>query len=141
MSADGSNPKQITKLSTGASGQLISPNGKFLVFTSDVYPECGADDACNAKQEAEESKSKVKARVYNTLLYRHWTAWQGKTRSHLLSMNSKPARSWIFRRLVSPVRAISRPSRSVVPMTMRSRPTATKSARHEPGRSAGDQHQ
>src|SRR5262249_24862765 len=28
--------------------------------------------------------SKVKARIYTELLYRHWTQWQSKRRSHLL---------------------------------------------------------
>lgn len=87
MKPDGSDAKQITKLASGASGHVVAANGKYLIFTSDVYPECRADDACNAKHDAEESASKVKARVYTTLLYRHWTAWQGKTRSHLLSLN------------------------------------------------------
>ena len=31
--------------------------------------------------------SKVKARLITTLLYRHWTSWQGNTRSHLLSIS------------------------------------------------------
>ena len=41
--------KQVTNLSTEADGELFSPDGKNLVFTSEVYPECGADDACNKK--------------------------------------------------------------------------------------------
>src|SRR5271166_1158816 len=47
MNADGTQPKQITTLSTEAGGVLFSPDGKKLVFTSDVFPSCGADDACN----------------------------------------------------------------------------------------------
>ncbi|MDQ6707161.1 MAG: S9 family peptidase, partial [Acidobacteriota bacterium] len=86
MDADGSNPKQLTKLSTEASGVLVSPDGKYILFTSDVFPECGADDACNQEHIEAEKESKVKARVITSLLYRHWTTWQGKRRSHLLSM-------------------------------------------------------
>ncbi|MDQ2898710.1 MAG: S9 family peptidase, partial [Acidobacteriota bacterium] len=86
MDADGSNPKALTKLSTEASGVLVSPDGKYILFTSDVFPECGADDACNQKLVDAEKESKVKARVITSLLYRHWTTWQGKRRSHLLSM-------------------------------------------------------
>ena len=33
-----------------------------------------------------EKASKVKARIYTDLLYRHWNGWQGKRRSHLLVM-------------------------------------------------------
>ncbi len=84
MDADGGNAKQITSVATEADGVLFSPDGKNLLFTSDVYPECGADDACNKKNLDAEKGSKVKARIYTELLYRHWTAWQSARRSHLL---------------------------------------------------------
>src|SRR5882672_141453 len=84
MDPDGGNPKQVTNLSTEADGEIWSPDGKNLVFTSEVYPECGADDVCNKKNLDAEKSGKVKARIYTELLYRHWTAWGGKRRSHLL---------------------------------------------------------
>src|ERR1035437_8274755 len=84
MDPDGGDARQATNLSTEAGGGLFSPDGKNLLFTSDVYPECGADEACNRKSLDAEKNSKVKARIYTELLYRHWTAWQGKRRSHLL---------------------------------------------------------
>ncbi len=49
MDPDGGNAKQVTNLATEADGVLFSPDGKNLLFTSEVYPECGADDACNKK--------------------------------------------------------------------------------------------
>jgi dipeptidyl aminopeptidase/acylaminoacyl peptidase len=88
MNPDGSSaPAQITNLSTEADGEMISPDGKFLLVTSNVFPECGADDACNKKLVDAESQNKVKGRLITGLLYRHWTQWQGKTRSHLLSVS------------------------------------------------------
>ena len=87
MAPDGSAAKQITRLATEASGQTISPDGKYLLVSSDVYPECGADEACNATHQDAEKNNKVKARLITGLLYRHWTAWQGKTRTHLLSVS------------------------------------------------------
>jgi dipeptidyl aminopeptidase/acylaminoacyl peptidase len=84
MDPDGGNPKQVTNLSTEADGHVFSGDGKTLVFISGVYPECGADDACNQKQIDADKNSKVKARVYTELLYRHWTGWQTRTRNHLL---------------------------------------------------------
>ncbi|HKD06386.1 MAG TPA: S9 family peptidase [Bryobacteraceae bacterium] len=92
MNPDGSGASQVTHLSTEASGQILSPDGKYLVVTSEVYPECGADDACNAKHLETDRKNKVKARVITGLLYRHWTSWQGKTRSHLLSISLDDAK-------------------------------------------------
>ena len=84
MDTDGGDARQATNLSTEAGGVLFSPDGKNLLFTSDVYPECGADEACNKKNLDAEKNNKVKARVYTELLYRHWTEWQAKRRSHLL---------------------------------------------------------
>ena len=83
MNADGSNARQITNLSTEAGGVLFSPDGKKLVFTSDVFPDC-PDDPCNKSRLDADKNNKVKARSYTTLLYRHWTEWQTKRRSHLL---------------------------------------------------------
>ena len=57
MKADGSVPKQVTNLSTEAGGVLFSPDGKRLVFTSEIYPDC-PDDACNKKRlEAEKASN------------------------------------------------------------------------------------
>jgi dipeptidyl aminopeptidase/acylaminoacyl peptidase len=84
MDADGSNQRQITNLSTEAGGLLFSPDGKSLVFTSGVFPDCGANDACNQKALDDEKNGKVKARVITTLLYRHWNQWQSPRRSHLM---------------------------------------------------------
>ena len=83
MKADGSDARQVTNLSTEAGGVLFSPDGKKLIFTSSVYPDC-PDDACNKNRMDAEKNSKVKARSYTTLLYRHWTEWQTKRRSHLM---------------------------------------------------------
>ncbi len=86
MDADGARPRQVTSLATEASGVLFSPDGKHLLFTSEVYPECGADDACNFQRLSAEKNSKVQARIYTGLLYRHWNRWQAARRSHLLAV-------------------------------------------------------
>jgi len=83
MNADGTSAKQITNLSTEAGGVLVSPDGKKLVFTSSVYPDC-PDDACAKSRLEAEKNNKVKARSYTSLLYRHWTGWQDKRRSHVM---------------------------------------------------------
>ena len=82
---DGGEAREVTHLSTGADIVKYSPDGKTLAFTSSVYPDC-KDDACNSARDAEKEKSKVKAHVYEQLLYRHWTHWFDGKRAHLFIM-------------------------------------------------------
>lgn len=82
MNADGSNARAVTKLATEASGVLFFPDGERLLFVSEVYPDC-SDEACNAQTLAAEKENKSKARIYTSLLYRHWNQWTSKRRSHL----------------------------------------------------------
>ncbi|MBV8073356.1 MAG: S9 family peptidase, partial [Acidobacteriaceae bacterium] len=93
MNPDGSDSKQLTNIPTGADGVTVSPDGKLLLFTSDVYPPCASPDAvpgvaydaaCNKSKLDTEAASKMHARVFSSLLYRHWTQYQGNRRQHLL---------------------------------------------------------
>jgi len=79
---DGGEAHPVTHLSTGADMVKWSPDGKTIAFTSSVYPDC-KDDPCNKKRDEEKEKNKVKARVYEQLLYRHWDHWFEGKRSHL----------------------------------------------------------
>jgi dipeptidyl aminopeptidase/acylaminoacyl peptidase len=78
---------KLTSIATEADGELWSPDGKNILFASNVYPECDGDPAneqeCNARKLDEASKSKVKALVFTHLLYRHWNAYKEGKRSHL----------------------------------------------------------
>src|ERR1700730_8630903 len=82
LSMDGGEAHAVTHLSTGAGVVKWSPDGKTIAFTSSVYPDC-KDDACNKARDAEKEKNKVKAHVYEKLLYRHWTHWFEGKRSHV----------------------------------------------------------
>jgi dipeptidyl aminopeptidase/acylaminoacyl peptidase len=73
---------ELTSIATGAGGEVWSPDGKNILFVSNVYPEC-ADEACNAKKLEETEKSKVKAMIFTRLLYRHVNAYSDGTRSHI----------------------------------------------------------
>ena len=78
---------KLTSISTEASGELWSPDGKTILFTSDVYPECdgapAAEAECNAKKLKQAEQSKVKAQIFTHLLYRHWNAYKEGKRSHI----------------------------------------------------------
>src|SRR4029453_3669444 len=67
-------PHQVTNISTGADGGIWSSDGKNIVFVSTVYPDC-KDDACNKQRDEELKKSKVKAKIFSRLFYRHWNAF------------------------------------------------------------------
>jgi dipeptidyl aminopeptidase/acylaminoacyl peptidase len=78
---------RLTSISTEADGAIWSPDGRNILFVSSVYPDC-ADDACNKQRDEEQAQSKVKARVFTHLLYRHWTAFTGDKRSHLFLVSA-----------------------------------------------------
>jgi len=80
-------PHQVTNISTGADGGIWSPDGKNIVFLSSVYPDA-KDDAENKKRDEEIGKSKVKAKIFTKLLYRHWTSYTEHKRSHLFAVSA-----------------------------------------------------
>jgi Tol biopolymer transport system component len=93
MGFDGAEQHAVTNVPTGADGVTVSPDGNLIIFTSDVYPGCEAsnaptgvdyDAACNKANLDKDNESKMHARVYTSLLYRHWTHYEGSRRRHLL---------------------------------------------------------
>src|SRR5438270_6916873 len=79
-------PHQVTNMSTGADGAIWSPDGKNIVFVSAVYPDC-KDDACNKQRDDELKKSKVRAKIFTKLFYRHWNAFTEFKRRHLFAVS------------------------------------------------------
>ncbi|MGA8503677.1 MAG: S9 family peptidase, partial [Candidatus Sulfotelmatobacter sp.] len=87
---------ELTFMATEAGGELWSPDGKNILFTSDVYPECDgapeAEAACNAKKVDESDKPPVKPLIFDRLLYRHWNYYRAGRRSHIfiVSVDARP---------------------------------------------------
>jgi len=75
-------PKKLTSISTEADGELWSPDGKYIMFTSQVWPDC-KDDLCNKQRDEAIANSKVKAKIFTHLLYRHWTTYNSGKRTHI----------------------------------------------------------
>ncbi|MFQ5817714.1 MAG: S9 family peptidase [Terriglobia bacterium] len=94
---EGGEATKLTDLPVDVGGLLWSPDGRWLAFTAEVYPDCPAEDAlaCTAKRDEEKEKSKVKARLYDALLYRHWNTWSEGKRSHvfILAADGSPEAS------------------------------------------------
>jgi dipeptidyl aminopeptidase/acylaminoacyl peptidase len=84
----GGEARQLTSISTEADGVTWARRADALLFTSQVYPDC-ADDACNKKRLEEAEKSKVKARLIDELLFRHWDAWRDGKYTHLFTVSAR----------------------------------------------------
>ena len=80
---EGGEPTQVTHFTTGVSDAVWTSDGKHIVFTSDVFPECGADGDCNKKIDESMSSGPIQAHMADHLLYRHWTSWKDGRRSHV----------------------------------------------------------
>ena len=89
-----SNQKRVTFIWSEADNAQWAPDGKSIVFTSAVYPDCPAiriddfatGDSCNIDRDEARDKSKVKAQIFTHLLYRHWNHFTGEKRSHLMQV-------------------------------------------------------
>ena len=86
---------KLTSIVTEASGELWSPDGKNILFTSDVYPECDgaaqAETDCNARRVKAVEQSKVRALIFDHLLYRHWNAYKEGKRTHIFVVRAPKA--------------------------------------------------
>lgn len=87
MAVAGGEAKKLTNISTGVSDPLWSPDGKWVAFSTDVYPECGGDDACNKKIAETWNGGPLQAHMADELLQRHWNAWKDGTRTHTFVVN------------------------------------------------------
>ncbi len=83
---------KLTSIATEASGELWSPDGKNILFTSDVYPECDGrpsdEQSCDENKLKEVEHSKVKAQIFTHLLYRHWNAYKEGKRTHFFVVSA-----------------------------------------------------
>jgi dipeptidyl aminopeptidase/acylaminoacyl peptidase len=90
MRLDGGEPTPVTTLPLDVEGFVPFPDGKRLLLVVDVVPNAdGAKEISGTvAADAEQAKKKVKARVYENLLFRHWDTWEDAKRAHLFVWES-----------------------------------------------------
>jgi dipeptidyl aminopeptidase/acylaminoacyl peptidase len=89
--------RKLTEIKAEAGGELWSPDGKNILFTSDVYPKCFDGDTfhqieelqCDDREQEAHEKSKVKAQIFDHLLYRHWNTYKEGKRTHIFVVSAE----------------------------------------------------
>ncbi|MGH9367987.1 MAG: S9 family peptidase [Thermoanaerobaculia bacterium] len=82
LDLSGGEPRRATSFPNDIAAFQWSPDGRWFVFTSDTFPDC-SDTACLEKRLKDREKSKIKARIAERLLYRHWDSWKDGMRKHI----------------------------------------------------------
>ena len=84
---DGGEAQQVTDLPLDVGNLLVSPNGKHIAFTMEVFPDCRT--IAQTKDRLDEIKQrKTSGRIYEQIFVRHWDTWKDGRRSHLFVMPS-----------------------------------------------------
>ncbi len=82
IAVDGGEAEQVTDFPLDVENLQLFADGKRLCFTMEVYPDAATLQE-TAKRDEERSKDPVKARLYDSLLFRHWDTWEDGKRSHV----------------------------------------------------------
>ncbi len=78
----GGEASALTGFPVDVSGPRWSPAGDAIAFTAEVYPGA-ADLAATAARDKALEEDPVGARRYETLMFRHWDAWDTGKRNHV----------------------------------------------------------
>ncbi|MHC4177946.1 MAG: S9 family peptidase [Planctomycetota bacterium] len=85
ISLDGGEAEQLTDLALDAGNLILSPDGRHMAFTMEVFPDCrSAEDT--KKRLDQEATRKSTGRIYDRVFVRHWDTWKDGRRSHLFVM-------------------------------------------------------
>lgn len=89
LPVDGGESRQLTHWPVGLETPVWSPDGRYIAVASRVFPECGADPACNEKLAKDTDDGDLAVHVADELLFRHWTEWRGGRFAHILLIDAK----------------------------------------------------
>ena len=81
---EGTQSKQVTDFALGVDAPLVSPNGRYVAFVAEVFPEAGADGKKNVELQKKLDDGPVQAHIADHLLYRHWTDYADGKVQHII---------------------------------------------------------
>ncbi len=81
--------RQVTNYGLGVDGPVVSPDGRYVAFAADVYPELGAEAAANKDWRKKKDDGPVQAHMADALLYRHWTSYNDGRYAHLIVLDTQ----------------------------------------------------
>lgn len=79
---DGGEAEAVTRQPLDVGAFLVSPDGKKLVITMEVFPDA-AGPASTKERLDEIASRKASGRIYDRLFVRHWDGWKDGRRSHV----------------------------------------------------------
>lgn len=81
ISVAGGEAEQITKLPFDVGCLVVSPDGKQIAVSMEVFPGKSVDET--KKQLDKKAKEKTTGQLYDRLFARHWDTWKDGRRSHV----------------------------------------------------------
>jgi dipeptidyl aminopeptidase/acylaminoacyl peptidase len=87
---DGGEAEKVTSLPADVGSFALSRDGRRLVFSVEVFPDCAGTPegaiACTARRVEERARAKASGRLFTRLPVRHWDEWRDGRRHHLFSL-------------------------------------------------------
>ena len=87
IALSGGEAEQISEFTLDVGSFVLSPDGANLVFSAEIFPECGADFSCTSKRLTATAESKQTGTLHDQLFIRHWDSWANGARSQLFLMS------------------------------------------------------
>ena len=88
----GGEPRQVTDLPLDVGNLVVSPDGRRIALTMDVFASCETLD-CTAERLEDRSSRPTSGVAYDDLFVRHWDVWKDGRRSHVFVLELDDVRS------------------------------------------------
>lgn len=82
--------EQLTDYKLGTQGAVVSPDGRYIAFAAEVWPELkDVDGSLNKQALDDKRKNPIQAHVADQLLYRHWTDYSDGRYWHIIVFDTQ----------------------------------------------------